>query len=249
MRRWIGLAVVATLAFASTSGARIAAEPPTLADACGSTAGLEAQTAWLTTSDGVRLYTAEAGTGSTAIVLSHQGRSDLCDTIPYATTLVAAGFRVFAFDFRGWGRSQSPSRHSLALGNDLAAMVERTRAKGAERVFLIGASMGGAAIVQNTSNLRVDGRISLSGTRLWNGYGINHPDRLRRIRAPFLYIGARDDWRAPLKEVRSILRRIGSHDKRAALYPGSDHGWALVDVGRLAASRRALILNWLRRRS
>ena len=249
MRCLIGLAVVATLAFASTSGARIAAEPPTLADACGSTAGLEAQTAWLTTSDGVRLYTAEAGTGSTAIVLSHQGRSDLCDTIPYATTLVAAGFRVFAFDFRGWGRSQSPSRHALALGNDLAAMVERTRAKGAERVFLIGASMGGAAIVQNTSNLRVDGRISLSGTRLWTGYGINHPDQLRRIRAPFLYIGARDDWRAPLKEVRSILRRIGSRDKRTALYPGSDHGWALVDVGRLAASRRALILNWLRRRS
>jgi hypothetical protein len=70
---------------------------------------------------------------------------------------------------------------------------------------------------------------------------------LKRIRAPFLYMGTRDDWRAPLKEARAILRRIGARDKRTALYPGSDHGWSLVDAGRLAAGRRALILNWIRR--
>jgi hypothetical protein len=234
---------------AGASAGKTMAGPPTLAEACGSTSGLDARASWLTTADGVRLYTVEAGSGATAIVLAHQGRSDLCDTLPYATTLVASGFRVLAFDFRGWGRSQSSSRHGLALGTDLAAMVQRSRADGAKHVFLVGASMGGAAVVQNTSTLRVDGRISVSGTRLWAGYGINHPDRLRRIRAPFLYIGTRDDWRAPLKEVRAIFRRIGSYDKRTALYPGSDHGWALVDVGRLAGSRRALILNWLRRRS
>jgi pimeloyl-ACP methyl ester carboxylesterase len=245
MLRCIGLAVIAALVFAS--GAWTAAEPPTLAEACGSTAGLEAQSAWLTAADGVRLYTIEAGSGSTAFVLAHQGRSDLCDTLPYAATLVAAGFRVYAFDFRGWGRSASPSRHALALGNDIAAMVERSRAEGAKHIFLIGASMGGAAVVQNTSSLKVDGRISLSGTRLWPGYGVNQPKSLRRIRAPFLYVGSRDDWRAPLREARTILRRIGSRDKRSALYPGSDHGWALVDAGRLTASRRALILNWIHR--
>lgn len=239
--------VVLEIANASTAGSTAAL--PTLTEACGSTAGLKAQSSWLTTADGVRLYAVEAGSGSTAIVLAHQGRSDLCDTLPYATTLVANGFRVLAFEFRGWGRSESPSRHPLALGNDLAALVERSRANGAKHVFLIGASMGGAAVVQNTSTLKVDGRISLSGTRLWPGYGINDPKSLRRIRAPFLYLGTRDDWRAPLKEARAIFRRIGSRDKRTALYPGSDHGWALVDVGRLAASRRALILSWIRSHS
>jgi hypothetical protein len=101
MLRAIGLAVITSLALVSGSGARTAADPPTLSDACGSTLGLEAHAAWLTTSDGVRLYTIEAGSGPTAIVLAHQGRSDLCDTLPYATSLVAAGFHVFAFDFRG----------------------------------------------------------------------------------------------------------------------------------------------------
>jgi pimeloyl-ACP methyl ester carboxylesterase len=109
--------------------------------------------------------------------------------------------------------------------------------------------MGGAAVVQNGSALAVDGLVSVSGTEFWPGYGINRPKSLKRIRSPFLYVGSRDDWRAPMREVRAIVRHISSRDKRTALYPGSDHGWALVDVGRLAPARRALILGWIRRHS
>jgi pimeloyl-ACP methyl ester carboxylesterase len=105
--------------------------------------------------------------------------------------------------------------------------------------------MGGAAIVQNTSALRVEGRISLSGTRLWPGFGINHPADLARIRAPFIYVGSRDDWRAPLKEALGIFRRVGAADKRTAIYPGSEHGWQLVEGSRFAAKARTLVLGWI----
>jgi pimeloyl-ACP methyl ester carboxylesterase len=219
--------------------------PPTLAQACGSAAGLQARSSWLTTADGVRLYEIEAGRGATTIVLAHQGGSNLCDTLSYAKTLVAAGFRVLAFDFRGWGHSELPSRNRLALGRDLAAAVGRVRAGGAKHVFLAGASMGGAAVVQNTAGLQVDGRISFSGTRLWLGYGVNDPASLPRIRAPFLYVGSRDDPRAPLQEALGIFRRIGSHDKRTVLYAGSWHGWSLVDAAPFAARTRALVLAWI----
>jgi pimeloyl-ACP methyl ester carboxylesterase len=178
-------------------------------------------------------------------VLAHGGRSDLCDTLTFATRLVAAGYRVVAFDFRGSGRSELPSRNPLALGKDLAAAVAYARQTGAERVFLVGSSMGGAAIVQNTSALRVEGRISLSGTSLWPGFGINNPAGLARIRAPFLYVGSRDDWRAPLKEAHGIFRRVGAADKRTAIYPGSDHGWQLVEGSRFAAKARTLVLGWI----
>lgn len=109
--------------------------------------------------------------------------------------------------------------------------------------------MGGAAIVQNTSSLRVDGRISISGTRLWRGYGFNNFRGLARIRAPFLYVGTRRDPRAPLKEALGIFRRIGAKDKRTAIYPGSDHGWPLVVNGRFAPPSLALILGWIGRHS
>jgi pimeloyl-ACP methyl ester carboxylesterase len=219
--------------------------PPTLVQACGDAYGLTARSFWQESGDGVRLYMIEAGSGTAAAVLAHGGRSDLCDTLTFATRLVEAGFRVVAFDFRGSGRSELPSRNQLALGKDLASAVAHARQTGAERVFLIGSSMGGAAIVQNTSALRVEGRISLSGTRLWPGFGINNPAGVARIRAPFLYVGSRDDWRAPLKEALGIFRRVGAADKRTAFYPGSDHGWQLLDSARFAPKARSLVLRWL----
>jgi pimeloyl-ACP methyl ester carboxylesterase len=219
--------------------------PPTLVQACGDAYDLPARAFWQQTKDGVRLYMIEAGKGKTTAVLAHGGRSDLCETLTFATRLAAAGYRVVAFDFRGNGRSESPSTNPLALGTDIAAAVAHARATGAERIFLIGASMGGAAIVQNTSSVRVEGRISLSGTRLWPGFGINDPAGVARIRAPFLYLGSRDDSRAPLQEALGIFRRVGAADKRTAIYPGSDHGWQLLEGSRFAAKARILVLGWI----
>jgi dienelactone hydrolase len=142
-----------------------------------------------------------------------------------------------------------PSSADLALGRDLAGAVTRVRADGATEVFLMGASMGGAAVVQNSAGIDVAGRISLSGTRLWSGYGVNDPAGVRRVSAPFLYVGTRDDWRAPRPEALSVFGMIGSADKKIVLYPGSDHGWDLVEQPPYGARTRALILKWIRARS
>src|SRR6266516_7171473 len=80
-------------------------EPPLLASACGSASGIRAEPFWLQTEDNVRLYAISAGTGPFAVVLAHQGRSDLCEELPYTKTLIGAGLRVLAFDFRGNGHS------------------------------------------------------------------------------------------------------------------------------------------------
>ncbi len=256
MARVLGaaLAVLAAsvpgLSCGSTDGTRSAATaPPSLATECGSFfSGFKARPLWLETADGVRLYAVAAGDGPTTAVLAHQGRSNLCDTLDYAKTLLASGLRIVAFDFRGNGLSQSPTRNALALGRDLAAAVARAHADGAEQVFLIGASMGGAAAVQNSAGLPVAGIVSLSGTRLWPGFGINKPGP-RALRAPLLYIGSRDDWRAPLKEARTVVRTAGSRDKRSALNPGALHGWQLVQGTPAGARTRALILSWIRAHS
>jgi pimeloyl-ACP methyl ester carboxylesterase len=163
--------------------------PPDLRTACGTTEGLSAKPVWLQTSDGVRLYAVEAGRGATTIVLAHEGRDSLCGGwLPYAARLVRSGHRTLLFDFRGNGESESVTGHkALRLDRDLAAAVGRARAGGARRVFLMGASLGGAAAVQNGASLPVNGIVSLSGTRIWPGFGINHYASLPRLRVPFLY--------------------------------------------------------------
>jgi pimeloyl-ACP methyl ester carboxylesterase len=247
MRHYLACTIICAALWVPAAGA--AAAPPTLKDVCGSASGLAATSSWLQTSDGVRLFAITAGLGSTAVVLAHEGGGTLCGAVPYAKTLVRAGLRVVAFDFRDYGMSGRSGKRSLLLGNDLAAAAAHARASGATHVFLLGASMGGAAVVQNTAALQVAGRISLSGTRLWPGYGINQPQSLPRIRAPFLYIGSRNDSRAPLQEARGIVARVGAHDKRGVFYAGSFHGWYLVDGAPFAARTRALVLTWIRSRS
>jgi pimeloyl-ACP methyl ester carboxylesterase len=250
VRNILALPVVAIVLFAAQAATAGEAPPPPVTDTCGSAYGsLGAESKWLTTADGVRLYAAQAGSGSTTIVLAHEAVSSLCEFLPYAQTLIDSGLRVLAFDFRGYGYSASPRRNRLALGNDLAAAVRQARAEGATRVFLIGASMGGAAVVQNSSSLPVDGRISLSGARLWRGFGINNAAAVRRLRAPFLYVGSRRDRIVPLREALRIFRTVGSRDKRTAIYPGSGHGVDLVRSGSHAARARALIVAWIRSRS
>jgi pimeloyl-ACP methyl ester carboxylesterase len=222
--------------------------PPDLRTACGTTEGLSATPVWLRTADGVRLYAVEAGTGSTAVVLAHEGRDSLCGGwLPYAKRFVRSGFRTLLFDFRGNGQSESVvGRKALRLDRDLAVAVRRARTGGARRVFLIGASLGGAAAVQNGSSLPVSGIVSLSGTRIWPGFGINHYASLPRLRVPFLYLGTTDDSAAPKKEARDIYGRVGSKDKRIVLYHGSLHGTAIVDSAPFAPRARALIQRWLR---
>jgi pimeloyl-ACP methyl ester carboxylesterase len=252
-RRLVTIAFLVCAVLSAAAGVAVGTPndtPPSLSDACGSGyADVPAHSLWAETSDGVQLYMVDIGSGATSVVLAHGGRSDLCETLHFATQLVAKGYRIVAFDFRGNGRSQSPPRNRVSLGRDLSAAVAHARQTGAKHVFLIGSSMGGAAIVQNTSALRVAGRISLSGTRLWKGYGVDSPAGVARIRDPFLYVGTRHDWRAPLKEAVRIFRRVGARDKRAAFYPGSDHGWDIIETSRFASKARSLVLGWIARHS
>jgi dienelactone hydrolase len=246
------LAITALLAcaasMASAAPGLAGGRPPTLTEACGSSyRHLSARSFWAETNDGARLYMVEAGSAKTTVVLAHGGGSSVCETLDFATQLVAAGYRIVAFDFRGWGRSESPARNRLALGRDLAAAVAHARKTGAEHVFLIGSSMGGAAIVQNTSALRVDGRISISGTRLWPGFGVNNAAGLARIRDPFLYVGSRNDSRAPLKEALGIFSKVG--DKRTVFYSGSYHGWGIIEYSPFARQARTVVLRWIENHS
>jgi hypothetical protein len=63
---------------------------------------------------------------------------------------------------------------------------------------------------------------------------------VRALRAPFLYIGSRSDYRAPLQEARTIVRTAGSRDKRSIFYRGSRPGWELVQTAPFARKTRTL---------
>jgi dienelactone hydrolase len=241
--------LLAVLLLAGCGGhAKTVSEPriPSLTSVCGGVpAGLHAQASWLETSDGVRLYSASAGSGDRVVVLAHEsGGVGLCGWLPTMRVLAAHGLRAFAFDFRGTYPSQiPPARKSLAWRNDLQAALD---AAGGKHTALVGASFGGAAVVAYAPDLQgVDAVASLSGELQLPSPHIDAIGNAARLRAPLLVIASRLDGYLDTAEARQLVRRAGSKDKTLVLYPGMLHGW---DILAYRPEARQVLLRWLTQR-
>jgi len=100
------------------------------------------------TSDGGVLVGDLYGTGERGLVLAHGGRFDKESWAKQAKAFAASGFRVLAFDFRGYGKSRGPGQAdpmSAPLERDVLAAVRYLRDAGARPVAIVGGSMGGSA--------------------------------------------------------------------------------------------------------
>jgi len=100
------------------------------------------------TSDGGVLVGDLYGTGERGLVLAHGGRFDKESWAKQAKAFAASGFRVLAFDFRGYGKSRGPGHAdpmSAPLERDVLAAVRYLREAGARPVAIVGGSMGGSA--------------------------------------------------------------------------------------------------------
>jgi pimeloyl-ACP methyl ester carboxylesterase len=100
------------------------------------------------TEDGGLLYGDLYGQGDRAVVLAHGGQFNKGSWKPQALRLQASGFRVLAFDFRGYGKSKGPGDSApmdAPLPQDVLAAVRYLRNNGAKSVAVVGGSMGGGA--------------------------------------------------------------------------------------------------------
>ncbi len=115
------------------------------------------------TSDGARLVTVTAGEGP-PLVLSHGVMLSMSEWALIFDPLVAAGFRVIAYDHRGHGFSTSgDDGFSMGrFGDDLAEVLD---AADARHGIVLGHSMGGLAI-QSALERHPELRTSLAGVAL-----------------------------------------------------------------------------------
>ena len=116
--------------------------------------------------DGTSLNGVMVGRGTAGVVLAHQYPNDLCGAWPFADYLAKRGLRAFAIDLRCFGRSACPEGDARGrVVDDPAAAVAELRRRGVTRVGLVGASMGGAAVLIAGTRVQppVAAVVSLSG--------------------------------------------------------------------------------------
>ena len=97
--------------------------------------------------DGVRLHIDDSGGSGRPVVLIHGWPLSAQAWQPQVAVLRAAGFRVVAYDRRGFGRSDKPeSGYSYdSLADDLQHVMEQC---GLQDVTLVGFSMGGGEVAR-----------------------------------------------------------------------------------------------------
>jgi DNA-binding PadR family transcriptional regulator/pimeloyl-ACP methyl ester carboxylesterase len=185
--------------------------------------------------DGVRLAGHVFGRGRVGVVLAHQSNGTVCQWAAYGERLAHLGYMPLALDFRGHGESASASfEASLRPGGDLAAAVRYLRAHGARKVFLLGASMGGSAVLQGGANIRppVDGVIAVSAA----DYLLDAPGAASRLRVPVLYLaGSRDPGAA--EESRHLFAATRERAKTIVVLDDWRHGVDLVGGNARARAR------------
>ena len=106
------------------------------------------QTVTFATEDGGTIAADLYGSGERGLVLAHGGRFTKESWEPQARQFAAAGFRVLAFDFRGFGKSHGPGEKDFdnaPFQLDVLAAVRYLHATGAKSVSVVGGSFGGSA--------------------------------------------------------------------------------------------------------
>jgi pimeloyl-ACP methyl ester carboxylesterase len=165
------------------------------------------------------------GRGTTGVIFAHERRGGACDWVPYARRLARLGYLTIAFDFRGYGASQRSTKSRFPA--DVIAAAKLSRSLGAKRVVLVGASMGGTAVLVAAANARpaVDGVVAVSAPSFYGD--MNAVTAVPKLGMPVLYLaGDKDDGFA--EESRTLYAATGSNVKTLEILNSSSHGVRLA---------------------
>jgi dienelactone hydrolase len=179
-------------------------------------------------SNGNDLAGDEWGNGEVGVVFAHEADIDSCSWIPYAKGLAGMGYRALTFDFAGFGGSGTTPRDDLP--DEVAAAATFLRSEGATKIVLIGASMGGTAVVAAAPQIvpPVTAIVSLSGPESYGS--ANAVGNAPKITQPLLVIcAAMDGDFVPSAHSIYEAAKKSSHRQLSIIPDTSLHGYRLVD--------------------
>ncbi len=199
--------------------------------------------------DGVKLAGRLFGDGSVGVVLAHMLPADQTLWWPFAHTLAGAGYTALTFDFRGYcpggdaGCSEG-TKDVAAIWQDVVGAVSFLKARGATRVMLVGASMGGTAslIAASQPGSSVAAVVALSAPQSIEGLTADQ-NVLASVTAAKLFVAGIGDPTGSAQAAQ-IMYDQSPEPKRLEIVTSNDHGTDLL-TGNQSGRVQTLILNYL----
>ena len=194
--------------------------------------------------DGVRLEGRLFWEGTTAVVLSHMLPADQRSWFALADRLADQDYLVLTYDFRGYcpggdGGCSEGERDIAQIWQDVLGAIDLVRSRGATRVVLIGASMGGTAslVAAGQPGADVEAVITLSAPTSIEGL-VADASLLQQLPVGKLYVaGVGDSSAAAAAE---DLYATSPPPKRVEVVPADDHGTDLLTGAQGEVVRRLI---------
>jgi hypothetical protein len=203
--------------------------------------GVDAEQVWLASEDGLRLHAFHLrapGGASRAILLLHGNAGNASHRLPLAAAFARLGADVLLLDYRGYGLSAGRPSEAGVYADARAALAHlEARGFAAERVVLLGQSLGGAVAVDLAQERRLAGVVlestfsSLSdvarsafgplGSLLVRGR-FDSAAKISRLRAPLLVLHGDRDEIVPFELGRALFA-AAPEPKRFEALTGAGH--------------------------
>lgn len=175
--RWTLLGMIGSLLVASCSGSSPSAEP------------VGSETVTFQTSDGETLEATHVGTGTTGVVIVHGSNANRTNWYDAGGQIAAAGFQVLIVNLRGTGESTGTRR--TEQDTDILAAAAWLDDHGAQKIALIGSSMGATSVLVAATERPVAAVVALSPPQ--RSFAMDAVAAAPKITAPVMLFAAEKD--------------------------------------------------------
>lgn len=232
--------------------------PTRVIEATPASVGLDYQDVFFKTEDGVKLHGwfIPASSGSPALLLCHGNGGNISHRIDSIAIFHGMGLSVFAFDYRGYGKSRGIATEKGTYLDAQAAYGWLAQRGCSERIFVFGRSLGGPVAIDLATRAKVRGLICEScftsimdmakeiyGFRPPNWSISNKYDGLSvvsQISAPKLFIHSRGDEVVPFHHGEKLFE-LAAEPKEFFQIQGSHNDGFLLTANEYATRIKAFV--------
>lgn len=193
------------------------------------------------TGDGVPLTGTRYGAGTTALIFSNMGDNEPAPWERMAPLFAEQGYLVLTYHFRYPSRTSHFTPEMAAhTVDDLQAAVAFVRTQGAQKIVLVGASLGGMATAKVAATVQPVALVVMAAPADLLEFDFQvTADELAAITAPKLFIVSQDDTIVPAAATQHMFD-LAAEPKEMQLYPSSAHGLQLLTTDHADALRQRL---------
>ena len=203
---------------------------------------LASHTVIFDTKDGATITGELYGTGKTAVIFSVMGN---CKPgwREFAQLTAAQGYMALTYQWRGCKVNSVDEALIQKFLEDTRAAITFAREQGAEKIILVGASLGGCASAKLAVESQASGIVVLASPPSIPQWGFEIESADLNTDIPKLFITAENDNTVPADATRALYD-LAVEPREWQTYPGSAHGTDLFE-GESSAELQQRILGFI----